>query len=361
MDLSKLNFTVYSGSLAEYHYPANKEFGNVLQFLKKVDKKKDVHLTDAMFWRMPYPQLGFKTYLVFAMGEFVNEDFIQRMENDPAFASKELILVTSQYYQPNNLKRFKVFHLEHMHAMVNFYDNKEYIKLANRTHTHASLSRRNALHKSFVINRLLKRFPDLQYTLCNVKTNEFEINNFAQKNDVKLLDGSKGILGIDLSDSELRDLMKLHRFPRQVPGEQWDIDNYLYTGCKLMWVTESIFLTRENHPTAYLTEKTIKPIASGNCFVLVSQANSYRRLASWGFLTFEDIFKIDFDTKVDSERLTSIYQLIDNFDFDDVLNTAQVQEMVDYNHRYFFNNFFNKVEKDNEPKIETILEYINER
>jgi hypothetical protein len=51
---------------------------------------------------------------------------------------------------------------------------------------------------------------------------------------------------------------------------------------------------------------------------------------------------------------------MDTFDFNSFLESARAQEIVDYNYNYFFNNFVNHVNKQNEEKIEQILDYINE-
>jgi hypothetical protein len=346
-----MNHSCYSGPLAEYRYPSYLEFRGLLSFLKQINSKHRIHLTDIMYWDMPYPDSDFDVYIICAFGEFINEEFINHIDSNPKFADKHLILLTSQLYEPHNLLKFKVFYIEHMHTIVDFFKPAPYSKLVARQHTHSLLSRRNALHKSLVLNHLLKRYPNAEYTLANLETTEFKIQTVQQ--DAQL------VLGLNISDSVADEIIKLHQNTKTVSGHQWSIDNNLYKNTKLNWAVESIFLTRQNCPTAYLTEKIIKPITSGSCFVLVSQMHSYQRLRLLGFETFENKFQIDFDHESDQIRLDSIFQLIDLKNFDDILNDPEIQHLVDYNYHYFFNDFFNNVESTNQSKIENLLDYIN--
>jgi hypothetical protein len=351
--LESISSNIYSGCLAQYTYPENIECQKLLQFLKRVINKKRVHLTDVNYWKMPYPLPEYEIYIVCAFGEFVNEDFIHTLDEDPLFTNKHIILITSQYYQPTNLKNVKVFYLEHMHTIVDYFCSKTYTKLSERSHCHGLLSRRNAVHKSLVLNRLYNNHVDsLLYTICNIESTEFQIQNLAQD--------SRYILGVKLSEQEVSDITALHNNPISIPGHQWSVNNNIYNNTKLNWAVESIFLSREFCPTAYLTEKIIKPIVAGSCFVLVSQQHSYQRLKSWGFETFENIFQLDFDQDTDPVRLEKIYHLIDTTDFNDILCNPEIQQAVDYNHAYFFGDFVKNIDQSNEPRIEEIIKYINE-
>ena len=117
---------------------------------------------------------------------------------------------------------------------------------------------------------------------------------------------------------------------------------------------ESIFLSREKSPVAYLTEKTIKPIISGAGFVIVGQQGSYNRLHNLGF---ESLIELKSDNGSDTERFNELFDLINNFD---ILNSVEAQDKVDYNYNYFWGAFYSHIELQNKERIEKILNYINE-
>jgi uncharacterized protein YfbU (UPF0304 family) len=126
----------------------------------------------------------------------------------------------------------------------------------------------------------------------------------------------------------------------------------------LFWTTESIFLSRESCPTAYLTEKTLKPIVCGSAWIVAGQKHSYRRIQELGFETFESEFNIDFDELNDQDRINAVYKSMDQ-DFDHLLNNSSTQDKIDYNYSYFFGDFVSAVEKQNLPKIQKFIDYVN--
>jgi hypothetical protein len=243
-----------------------------------------------------------------------------------------------------------VFIIEHLHTIARFFEPANYSLITHRWHTHATQSRRNALHKSLITQHLLSQHPDLQYTFCNLPSTEYQIDTF--EHDLPT------ILAVACTEQELQGVKHLHANPKILPGNDWDITE-IYTTSKLFWSTESVFLTRDNAPTAYLTEKTFKPIVTGSVWVVCGQKNSYQRIRELGFETFEDQFQIDYDHLTDQERIAHIYSLIDSCDFDQVLNNANTQSIVDYNYNHFFNHLVEHVEKENTPKIQTFIDYVN--
>ena len=344
------NNNIYSGPLSAYLYPHDKEFGTLLEFLKQINNPNiRIHLTDENDWSMTVPaNRNSDLYIVCAFGEFVNENVINQMDQE--FVGKELILLTSQYYDPCNLQNFKVYTIEHLHTITRFFKPELYLPLAERRHQHATQSRRNALHKSLITQRLLAHFSELQYTFCNFESTEYQIESV--RNDLKM------ILAVTASDEEIKRIIDLHNNPKIIPGDDWLITD-LYKHSQLFWTTESIFLTRDKCPTAYLTEKTIKPIVAGSAWIVAGQQHSYHRIRSLGFETFEAEFGINYDSSNDQDRLRSIYSVIDNFDFNAVLTQKQTQEIVNYNYNHFFNNLISHAETQNQPKIEHFLNYVN--
>lgn len=341
--------SIYSGPLNQYNYPSNKEFGDLLKFLQHIDpaQQSRIHISDVCDWHMPEPDPNFDIYIVCAFGEFVNEDYCDLLSKQ--FPDRKLILLTSQYYNPCNLENFTVFTIEHLHTSARFFKPQNRLPLAQRAYLHATQSRRNTLHKSLITAQLLSRFPDLQYTFCNIKTHEYQLETFQQD--------LQKILAIHCSDSDMNSIVALHNNPREIPGNDWDITPH-YTQCKLFWTTESIFLSRDSCPTAYLTEKTLKPIVCGSAWIVVGQKHSYRRIQELGFETFESEFEIDFDELNDQDRITAVYKSMDQ-DFDDLLNNSVIQDKIDYNYNYFFGNFMSTVEKENLPKIQKFIDYVN--
>lgn len=342
-------FSIYSGPLNRYTYPTDKEFGSLLSFLKQIDPARAarIHITDVCDWRMPPVDPNYDIYIVCAFGEFVNEDYCHKLDHE--FADRKLILLTSQYYAPCDLKNFTVFTIEHLHTAARFFKQQPYLPLTQRPHRHATQSRRNALHKSLITAELLHRFPDLQYTFCNRSTTEYSLDTFQQ--DLQT------ILAIECSDDTVARVSALHYNPREIPGADWDITP-LYTHSQLFWVTESIFLSRQRCPTAYLTEKTLKPIATGCAWIVAGQQHSYRRIRSLGFETFEPEVKVDFDELNDRERIQAIYERM-SLDFDDILHSVDTQDKINYNYNHFFNHFVDYVEKENQPRIQKFIDYVN--
>ena len=331
---------VYSGDLKNYTYPRI-ECDDLLHFLKQVDSNKRIHLTD-MFFKNNYPPAGYDMYIVCAFGESVDEDFINKLDADESRPNP--ILITSQLYHATNYKRVQVFYLEHMHTIRRVFNKTEYSKLSTRPKTHGSLSRRTSLHKTIVTAKLLNKFPnDLNYSFCHLHYDNADLNNFYP--DLKLTDKDQDTIEF------------LYNNPVEVPGDQWDTDNIIYKESKLIWTLESMFLSKINSPVAYLTEKVIKSIITGSAFVLVSQQYSHKRLTDLGF---KSIIKLDTDDKLDQARFDELFDLIDKYDFDELLSLPETQEIVDYNYRYFWGAFYSHIDYQNRDRITEILDYINE-
>ena len=341
------NSAQYSGSLKDYTYPANKEFGDLLLFLKRIKSNKKIHLTDVNYWQMQYPLMGYDIYIICAFGEFINEDFLNRLDRDEYFKDKSVILLTSQHWETNKLKQIKVFHLEHLHTIKRFFTKEPYLKLDRRLYTHSSLSRRTTLHKSIMTAKLLQHL-DHKYTFCNAEAREYQLDELTSTLE-------RFYPSVKLTDLEIETIKYLHANPIIESGEQWDVDSDLYTNTKLVWTLESIFLSRQNAPIAYLTEKTIKPIVSGAGFVIVGQQGSYKRLHKLGF---ESLIELKSDLGSDVERFNELFELI-NSDFS-VLDSKEAQDKVDYNYNYFWGAFYSHIEFQNQEHIEAILDYINE-
>lgn len=353
--MSLYNCTFYSGDLKDYSYPCDKEFGDLLFFLKRIKTNKKIHLTDINYHEIKYLPKHYDIYITCDFGEFVNENFLNLIDQDDYFKNKLVILLTSQYWEPNKFNAIKVFHLEHLQTITRFFTTIESKNIKERSYTHGTLSRRTAFHKSYTLVNLLERFTkDVQYTFCDMPEQEYSLKELAQTLNIYYP-------GLTLTDNQLNILTYLHDNPTTVSGPQWSIDNSIYAESQLIWTTESIFLSRHYAPTAYLTEKTVKSIVSRTPFIVVGQKHSYARIKSLGFLDYTDEFNIQFDELSDLDRFAGIVNLMDTFDFSSFLTSNRAQEIADHNYHYFFNGFVDHVNRQNEEKIEQILEFINEQ
>jgi hypothetical protein len=98
----------------------------------------------------------------------------------------------------------------------------------------------------------------------------------------------------------------LHQcLPKNVATSQYsadyESDDYIKSGIEV--VLETLFDDSRNH----LTEKTLRPIACGKPFMLVSSPGSLAYLRSYGFKTFNELIDESYDTISDPiERLTAV-------------------------------------------------------
>lgn len=98
----------------------------------------------------------------------------------------------------------------------------------------------------------------------------------------------------------------LHQYlPKNVATSQYsadyESDDYIKSGIEV--VLETLFDDSRNH----LTEKTLRPIACGKPFMLVSSPGSLAYLRSYGFKTFNELIDESYDTISDPiERLTAV-------------------------------------------------------
>jgi len=98
-----------------------------------------------------------------------------------------------------------------------------------------------------------------------------------------------------------------------------------------------------------LTEKSLRPIACGQPFILAGTHGSLEYLRSYGFKTFENVWEENYDLVEDPrDRLTQIVALmqqIAHWDTDTKSKKMQMaQQIADYNRRRFFSQeFFDQV------------------
>jgi hypothetical protein len=119
----------------------------------------------------------------------------------------------------------------------------------------------------------------------------------------------------------------------------FDLDDYNSTRFEV--VLETLFDDTRLH----LTEKSLRPIACGQPFLLVGTYGSLDYLRSYGFKTFDGIINEDYDLIVDPlQRLTAIVQemkRISNWTISEKQhNLIKLQKITQYNRQHFFSNKF---------------------
>jgi len=120
-----------------------------------------------------------------------------------------------------------------------------------------------------------------------------------------------------------------------------DFDTVDYNFTDIEVVLETLFDDKRLH----LTEKSLRPIACGQPFILASTSGSLEYLRSYGFKTFGHIWDEQYDLEQDSEtRLIQIADLMKSIaNWSPKIREqkmAQAQAIVEYNRKYFFSKEF---------------------
>jgi hypothetical protein len=119
----------------------------------------------------------------------------------------------------------------------------------------------------------------------------------------------------------------------------FDIKDYEATDIEV--VLETLF----DDDRLHLTEKSLRPIACGQPFVLVGTHGSLEYLRSYGFKTFGDIWNEQYDLVEDpEERLIHITNLMQNIvnwtPSQRAFYMEQAQKIADFNRQWFFSQYF---------------------
>ena len=118
-----------------------------------------------------------------------------------------------------------------------------------------------------------------------------------------------------------------------------------YESTEIEIVLETLFDDERLH----LTEKSLRPIACGQPFILVATHGSLEYLRSYGFKTFDSIWDESYDLIEDPEkRLVAITDLMKTISLwtpeKRVASLTKAQVITEYNRTHFFSkNFFNQV------------------
>jgi hypothetical protein len=135
----------------------------------------------------------------------------------------------------------------------------------------------------------------------------------------------------------------------------FDLNDYENTNIEV--VLETLFDDNRLH----LTEKTLRPIACGQPFILSATAGSLEYLRRYGFKTFKHIWSEEYDSIQDpAERLNCVVELmreVANWDPATCeLKLAQAQEIAEYNKKYFFSQeFFSLIDNELRQNLSNAL------
>lgn len=135
----------------------------------------------------------------------------------------------------------------------------------------------------------------------------------------------------------------------------FNLSDYEHTNIEV--VLETLFDDNRLH----LTEKTLRPIACGQPFILLATFGSLEYLQRYGFKTFKDIWSEEYDLIKDPvERLNSVIKLmteIANWDpATRTLKLNQAQEIVRYNKQHFFSlEFFKLIDQELRQNLHNAL------
>ena len=126
-----------------------------------------------------------------------------------------------------------------------------------------------------------------------------------------------------------------------------DFDQGDYENTDIEIVLETLFDDLRLH----LTEKTLRPIAMGQPFILASTYGSLKYLREYGFKTFADCWDESYDMMSDSlERMNKIVEVMGNIISMSPDKQAemliQAQAIADYNKKHFFSKEFQKIITD---------------
>jgi hypothetical protein len=121
---------------------------------------------------------------------------------------------------------------------------------------------------------------------------------------------------------------------------------HLYDESLVNIITETYFFNKIIH----ITEKTYKPIAFMQPFILVAAAGSLKHIKDMGFKTFDQFWDESYDLEVDDKkRFTMIMSLIESIskwtEEEKTQFTFKVKDVVDYNVEHL--NTMQDIEIDN--------------
>jgi hypothetical protein len=126
-----------------------------------------------------------------------------------------------------------------------------------------------------------------------------------------------------------------------------DYDNTDYSQIGIEIVLETLFDDSRWH----LTEKSLRPIACGQPFILMATAGSLQYLRQYGFKTFEGLIDESYDAVQDPrQRLQAVIKEMIRISAlphpDKTKLFLELNLTAQYNKHHFFHNFFDQVKQE---------------
>jgi hypothetical protein len=152
----------------------------------------------------------------------------------------------------------------------------------------------------------------------------------------------------------IEDYFSINKTPSHYSAD-FDVDDYNATDIEV--VLETLFDDARQH----LTEKSLRPIALGQPFILASTAGSLEYLRSYGFKTFGNVWDESYDNiKNPEQRLVAIVDLMKQ-----IVNweattrekkLIEAQAIANHNREHFFSQeFFNLITGELTANLTTAL------
>jgi len=161
-------------------------------------------------------------------------------------------------------------------------------------------------------------------------------------------------INVNPVEPELGIHYELHKFSNPTWRPSVVLENHFPTTTAESWASADIALddyestdievvleTLFDDPRQQLTEKSLRPIAIGQPFILTATAGSLEYLHNYGFKTFGDVWDESYDTIIDPEkRLHAIVDLMNQITHwlphVRERKIAEAQAIADYNKKLFF-------------------------
>ena len=140
----------------------------------------------------------------------------------------------------------------------------------------------------------------------------------------------------------------------------FDIEDYEATDIEV--VLETLF----DDDRLQLTEKSLRPIACGQPFILVGTHGSLEYLRSYGFKTFADIWDESYDLIIDPQlrlhAVTDVMRWISTWSAEiREKKMTQAQAIAEYNRKHFFSQeFFDQVVNELKTNLKSAFDELNQ-
>jgi hypothetical protein len=137
-----------------------------------------------------------------------------------------------------------------------------------------------------------------------------------------------------------------------------DFDDYANTAIEV--VLETLF----DDDRLHLTEKTLRPIACGQPFILAATHDSLDYLKSYGFQTFDSVWDESYDQETDPhQRLCKIIQLMKTIQAwhpqQRAEKLAQAQAIAEQNKKHFYSDaFFDQVTNELQHNLKHCIDQV---